>query len=239
MPWQSCSGNHRSSRDVVHMSRLPCFHRHSPVPQAGPHRLEVLVVSTPPVPPMGGRGPEHDPTGIRDLLAALPDPGPMPADLVARINASIAAEQSTTGGATVLPLRRRGWGWQQVGVAAAAVAILAFGLPALLTGTGPGDVMASLSGHGSADSASSAAGGADAGSEANSGPGLAPRTQPAAGDLRASGSLGQVTLVTSGTAYTAAALATQARRVSYAAQDSAAAPKAYRGAADEQGGLRD
>jgi hypothetical protein len=189
-------------------------------------------------------GPEHDPTGIRDLLSALPDPGPMPADLVARINASIAAEQSARAQsagsvATVVPLRRRGWGWQQVGVAAAAVAILAFGLPALLTGTGPGDVMASLSGRGSADSASSASSGADSGSEASPGSGVAPRTQPSpGGDLRARGSLGQVTLVSSSTAYTAAALATQARRLTYTAQDSAVVPKASRGAADSESGLR-
>ena len=28
---------------------------------------------------------EHDPTGMRALLGSLPDPGPMPDDLVARI----------------------------------------------------------------------------------------------------------------------------------------------------------
>lgn len=37
---------------------------------------------------------EDDPTGIRDLLAALPDPGPMPEDLVERIGARIAVEQA-------------------------------------------------------------------------------------------------------------------------------------------------
>ena len=35
---------------------------------------------------------EHDPTGMRDLLASLPDPGPMPEDLVARIMAALAEE---------------------------------------------------------------------------------------------------------------------------------------------------
>ena len=35
---------------------------------------------------------EHDPTGMRALLASLPDPGPMPEDLVARISAALAAE---------------------------------------------------------------------------------------------------------------------------------------------------
>ncbi|GAA1171772.1 hypothetical protein GCM10009584_10870 [Ornithinimicrobium humiphilum] len=36
---------------------------------------------------------EDDPTGIRALLSALPDPGPMPADLVERIEARLAVEQ--------------------------------------------------------------------------------------------------------------------------------------------------
>ncbi len=35
---------------------------------------------------------EHDPTGMRALLGSLPEPGPMPADLVARIEAALAAE---------------------------------------------------------------------------------------------------------------------------------------------------
>lgn len=197
------------------------------------------MVSTPPVPPADKGAPEHDPTGIRELLSALPDPGPMPADLVSRINASIAAEQSAREGAAVLPLRPRRWGWQHVGVAAAAAAILGFGLPALLTGTGPGDVMASLSGGSAADSASGAAASRESGSDTNSGAGVAPRTQPSTNaDQRASGSLGQVSLAASGTAYTAAALATQARSVPHSAGDSAAAPKASRGAADTESGLR-
>ena len=199
------------------------------------------MVSTPPVPPAGKGVPEHDPTGIRDLLSALPDPGPMPADLVARINASIAAEQSAREDAKVVPLRPRRWGWQHVGVAAAAAAVLGIGLPALLTGTGPGDVMASLSGGGSA--ADSASGGAPSSeSQADngfrSGESVAPRTQPATGgDRRVSGSLGQVTLTASGTAYTTATLANRAVRLT-SAQDSAAAPKALRGAADTDTGLR-
>lgn len=39
-----------------------------------------------------------DPTGMRALLSALPDPGPMPADLVERITASLAAEQAGGSG---------------------------------------------------------------------------------------------------------------------------------------------
>src|SRR5689334_13821532 len=83
-----------------------------PVPVTDP---EVVVVSTPPVPPRRedrdrGADVEPDPTGIRALLGALPDPGPMPEDLVARIQASIAAEQAARDDSTVVPLRpRRGW----------------------------------------------------------------------------------------------------------------------------------
>lgn len=201
------------------------------------------MVSTPPVPPADKGEPEHDPTGIRALLSSLPDPGPMPADLVSRINATIAAEQSAREGATVIPLRPRRWGWQHVGVAAAAAAVLGIGLPALITGTGPGDLMASFSGGGAADSAGSAAtveSHDDSGSTAGEAPGLAPRTQPATGgDIRVRSSLGQVSLGASGTAYTAASLATQARAMLITASDGAVtAPKSQRGAADTDTGLR-
>ncbi|KAB7745521.1 hypothetical protein GA707_06280 [Nostocoides sp. F2B08] len=37
---------------------------------------------------------DHDPTGVRALLASLPDPGPMPPELVRRISESLAAEQN-------------------------------------------------------------------------------------------------------------------------------------------------
>jgi hypothetical protein len=40
-----------------------------------------------------GRHDDVDPTGVRAILSALPDPGPMPADLVQRINASLDAER--------------------------------------------------------------------------------------------------------------------------------------------------
>ena len=61
---------------------------------------------------------EHDPTGMRDLLASLPDPGPMPDDLVARITAALAAESRSapqepgSDAGTVLPLRPRRGGWR-------------------------------------------------------------------------------------------------------------------------------
>ncbi|UJH70049.1 hypothetical protein [Ornithinimicrobium sp. INDO-MA30-4] len=45
-------------------------------------------------PSTGGDGSEPDPTGVRDLLRALPDPGAMPAGLEARIDAALRAEQA-------------------------------------------------------------------------------------------------------------------------------------------------
>lgn len=159
------------------------------------------MVTTPPVPP--GRPEDHDdPTGVRALLAGLGDPGPMPADLVDRINASIAAEQqvrSTREDRTVVPLRRRLPSWPKLGLVAAAVAAVAVGVPALL-GTGPGEVMASLGGGSSSDSAASSAQ-AESGAQA-----------PDVGNRAASGT-GEVRLATSGTAYTSSALTTQARTV--------------------------
>lgn len=83
---------------------------------------------------------ENDPTGMRDLLRSLPDPGPMPPDVAARITAALAQEhheRSGDGHSTVTPLTRtarpagtrpasRRW-MQAVGgvVAAAAVAAVA------------------------------------------------------------------------------------------------------------------
>lgn len=37
---------------------------------------------------------DHDPTGVRALLASLPDPGPMPPELIHRISETLAAEQN-------------------------------------------------------------------------------------------------------------------------------------------------
>lgn len=78
------------------------------------------------------RGPEaeDDPTGIRRLLAGLPDPGPMPDDVVQRITQRLAAEQESRSPAgNVTPL----WGTDEgpsrarvigmLGGAAAAVVV--------------------------------------------------------------------------------------------------------------------
>jgi hypothetical protein len=126
---------------------------------------------------------EHDPTGMRALLASLPEPGPMPDDLVARISAALAVEaqrgdgidqlwsldehdeaaragdpddnDAADAGAQVMPLRRRrGW-LRYVAVAAAVLGVLSLG--GFLVKSLPGDVMAAFgTTSGSADSAAGA-----------------------------------------------------------------------------------
>jgi len=125
---------------------------------------------------------EHDPTGMRALLSGLPDPEPMPDDLVARISAALAAEarrgdgieqfwgpsgdepaasstdnsaaDAPDAGARVVPLRRR-FGMRHLGVAAAAVAVLGFG--GYVLGSLDGGVVASLTAGSGDDSAAGAA----------------------------------------------------------------------------------
>lgn len=202
-------------------------------------------MSTPPVPPTPPHGPgdpdADDPTGIRALLSGLGDPGPMPADLVDRIHASIAAEQAARErqDATVVPLRRRVPGWQKYGLVAAAVAGLAIGIPALL-GAGPQDVMASLS-----RSSNDSAGAASSAKElqppiASFTPGIPTRgpATPGAGG-RATGAVGQVTMVATGTGYTSSELATQARSMLLAPVDGSSTATGTGNGAEGAAGLRE
>lgn len=78
--------------------------------------------------------PDDDPTGVRALLFSLPEPEPMPAYLIERINASLAAEQAQraagSSGASVTPLlatsrRRPGRLLFAIAGAAAAVVLVA------------------------------------------------------------------------------------------------------------------
>lgn len=147
-------------------------------------------------PPPGPPDPEDDPTGMRALLSSLPDPGPMPEDLVTRITASLAAERE--GHAPVEPIaHRRRPLWRTAGLAAAAVAVIGIGGTSLLTSTAPGDLGA-LFGNGGGDT-SSAAGEA---ATRDSGGGV--------GGERPQSSTVAMSVHHSNTAYTSAALADQA-----------------------------
>jgi len=91
-------------------------------------------VVKPHIPLVSSASPDNDPTGVRALLSALPEPEPMPEHLVARINASLAAEQTqrasenpTDGVTPLLATRRRRVGRLLFATAgmAAAVALIA------------------------------------------------------------------------------------------------------------------
>lgn len=150
---------------------------------------------------------EHDPTGMRDLLSRLPEPGPMPEDLVARITASLATESrdggssaaassATTAGARVLEMpRRRRSMWPLLGVAAAVVGVL--GLGGIVASTTPGGLTAALDLGGGEDSAISKD---SAGSAAESAP------EAGAG----SAARGAAIVTWTGTAYEGANLGEQA-----------------------------
>lgn len=139
---------------------------------------------------------EVDPTGIRDLLAGLPDPGPMPADLIARIEARLQEEQTLRGqgpvpapgrtAASVTDLsvergrRRPGRTLVWLGAAAAGLVATAVVVPQLVDGLG---------GTNSADTAAYYPTlGADADSDAGSEAGTDDESEPQpAADERADG----------------------------------------------------
>lgn len=142
---------------------------------------------------------EDDPTGMRALLSSLPDPGPMPEDLVARITASLSAAQTSPvldelGARRTrlarLPLR--------VAVAAAAAGVVIVGGSALLSTGLPASIVASV---GAADSAGSAA------------PSLAPENGADQGARAAGVGTEHTVVLHSGTRYAAADLATAAGRL--------------------------
>jgi hypothetical protein len=167
---------------------------------------------------------EHDPTGMRALLGSLPDPGPMPEELVARITAALEEEARSSGAehrrapvppvtppadaqapgdpqdppGEVVPLHR-GRGWQLLGAAAAAVVVLAAG-GLVVEQLSPSGLEAGLGlANGAPDSAPADSAAADS---------------AAGGDVRAeaSGTLASddtlhVVIVASGTDYTTADLA--------------------------------
>lgn len=154
--------------------------------------------------PPAEESPDVDPTGMRALLSSLPDPGPMPVDLVERITAALE-QQAEKGhgagaphGAGVVPLHRR-HPWRTAFLAAAsAAAVLLVAIP-LATGTAPGNLSA-LFGRGRSVAGSAA----DSGSVEGAG-------QPAPAQGSSGAPVGAVTVRATGTAYTRARLASQAR----------------------------
>ena len=98
---------------------------------------------------------EPDPTGVRALLQSLPAPGPMPAELVARIEARIASEPALQNRATsdrheeaeVVDLgaervrRRPGRSLAILGAAAGGLLVTTVALSQVMNGGGAGDAM--------------------------------------------------------------------------------------------------
>jgi hypothetical protein len=162
---------------------------------------------------------------MRALLANLPDPGPMPDDLVARITAALSAEVAaeagtgagTAAGATasaapsppatgataaVVPIRRRRFGLRHLGVAAAVVAAL--GLGGVVLSTTPNALTASIGAGGGSDSKAASAGRAEDLGSHQGAPAPKAALVPPAGS-------GDVVVVMSGRSYAVAELAAGAR----------------------------
>lgn len=117
---------------------------------------------------------EDDPTGIRALLGGLPDPGPMPAELVARIQASLSQEAARGTVVDLAAYRGRRHGLRPLHWAAAAGLVAVAGGGVLATGAGGGLLTAFTGGASSASSvattAGRAAGGAAADTAGSTGP---------------------------------------------------------------------
>lgn len=122
-------------------------------------------MTTPQQPPGPADHPGSDPTGMSALLRSLPDPGPMPDELVKRIQLSLAAEtgpfarrdSQETGYTPVADIRGRSRrsGFRPIHWAAAAglVAVAGGGMLA----TQGGDMLSALSFGGSSAAGSAAA----------------------------------------------------------------------------------
>ncbi|MCE1179077.1 MAG: hypothetical protein LWW86_08640 [Micrococcales bacterium] len=161
---------------------------------------------------------ETDPTGMRELLRSLPDPEPMPEDLVARITSALHEESARTSPAptghepehghppygVVTPLApRRMPLWQRLGAAAAALLVIGGGGAVVLDNLRGGGVMGASSVADSASDLSSSRGPAAKASPESGAPSSA-RPDGVTGDAG-------TRVLASGTAYRAADLATQAR----------------------------
>lgn len=107
---------------------------------------------------------EPDPTGVRDLLAGMRDPGPMPDELAERIRSRLADEQEDrTGSGAITPLRPRRVRWVPVLAAAAALVVgggLAWSTLRPLSGADSGAAPAAESGEAQRSEGSAADGAA-------------------------------------------------------------------------------
>lgn len=171
---------------------------------------------------------EPDPTGVRAILAALPDPGPMPSDLVRRITASLAAEGALAhhihsldgdraGALAVHSLadarERRRPGRLPVIAIAASVVVLAgvviMGLLATTVGLGVGAGSDTAAQHSTGDGAEDDRAGAAEEADPLASAEMAPDSDSGAEALLAGGT----PLLASGAVLTGATLADHARTV--------------------------
>ena len=179
--------------------------------------IEVSTLMAPRKPV--GSSPDDDETGVRALLSGLPEPDPMPAYLVERISASLAAEQAQravpASGASVTPLlatARRRPGRLLFSIAGAAAAVVLIGVLGnnLVRDNSSGDVTsAASSGLASAARESGRVASPSSEDKSVSGNTLAPARAPASLQIR-------VTNVR----YTQATFVAQSRRLRDVAFDS-------------------
>lgn len=186
--------------------------------------IEVNTLNRPRI-PSGSEPRDDDPTGVRALLSSLPEPDPMPEHLVARINASLAAEQAERAarmtGDSVTPLvttaRRRPRLLFAVAGAAAAVVLVAVVGSNMLTGS-QGTTSATSAGITSTSRAASTLGTEAGGAAAPSAAGKDQTPKALTGPASAPPTLVQIGL--SGTRYTRADFVTQARKLHQTSLDS-------------------
>ncbi|MFC7490589.1 MULTISPECIES: hypothetical protein [unclassified Knoellia] len=170
---------------------------------------------------MSAQDDDLDPTGMRALLRGLPDPGPMPDDLVRRIHASLAEQPALEGETHASPEgvsrgtpthTRRSW-WSRHAGHAAVAAVVLLGGGALVSGQ-----LGLLDRQSGVESTAGGAVSDSAASDAESFTGSPPDADasgPQDSDLTTTGKRlrdadpGAVVVRQSGRAYTAAALRTQ------------------------------
>ena len=172
--------------------------------------------------PVGSSPDDDDQTGVRAMLSALPEPDPMPAYLVERISASLAAERaqradahSGTSVSPMLATTRRRRGRLLFAIAGAAAAVVLFGV------AGKGLLGTSQTTSGSNTAASAITSGS---LEDRAAVPPSANDQPGASASRASAPA-SIQIRSSDVRYTAAGFVTQARELSDAAFD-LVAPKA-------------